>query len=91
MKIVYHHHADPAKEAYDKSINWWTCPPELICTKEEEEKLIKKWRTYRGKNAYIVDPLGHTQCLYAMLSELPFSKIRKMFIAKEHVYDITTN
>lgn len=91
MKIVYHHFKDPKRELQDKKDGWWTCPPELVCTKEEEEKLTKKWRNYKGHNAYIVDPLGHNQTLYAMLTELPFSKIRKMFIEKEHKYDLVVN
>ena len=91
MKIVYHHFADFKRELQDIKDDWYTCPPELICTKEEEEVIVTKWRNYVGDNAYIVDPLGHTQCLYVMLSDLPFSKIMKLFIEKEHKYDLVAN
>lgn len=88
MKIIYHHFKDPKRELQDKIDGWWTCPPELVCTKEEEEKLLKAWRFFNGKNAYISDPLAHTQCLYIMLLQIPFGKIIKSFIKKEHKYDI---
>jgi hypothetical protein len=80
MKIVYHH---TKSDTYD----WWTCPPELICSKKAEEKLVKLWHFFNGKDAYIVDPLGHTQCLYVMLKQIPFSRLIRLFIKKEHIYE----
>ena len=91
MKIVYHHFENITREAMDKAQGWWTCPPELICNKKEEEKLIKAWKFFNGKDAYITDPLGHTQCLYVMLSQLPLSNFIKSFIKKEHKYDNDNN
>lgn len=64
MQIVYHYHKDKSKEVLDEINHWWTCPPELICTDKEAQQLCKLWHFFNGKNAYIVDPLAHTQCLY---------------------------
>ena len=80
MKIVYHHN----KSDYP---NWWTCPPELICSKKTEERLLKIWHFFCGENAYVTDPLEHTQCLYYILKwNIPFSGLLMPFIKKEHVY-----
>lgn len=90
MIINYHHYKDTDKEIKDKKSNWWTCPPELFCTKDEEKKLEKLWHFFNGENAYIIDPLGHNQCNYRMLMELPYL-IRKpilFFAHKVHLYDI---
>lgn len=90
MIINYHHYKDTDKEIKDKKSNWWTCPPELFCTKDEEKKLEKLWHFFNGKNAYIIDPLGHNQCNYRMLMELPYL-IRKpilFFAHKVHLYDV---
>jgi hypothetical protein len=90
MKIVYHHYKDLELEKQDIRNRWWTCPPELIVTPEEDKKLLKWWHFFNGKNAYIVDPLGATQCNYAILMEIP-KWFRFFFfrnIDKEHVYDV---
>lgn len=88
MKIIYHHYKDPQKETLDVLNNWWTCPPELECTKKQEDRIEKIWRKWNGPNAYITDPLGCKQCLYIMLSEIPFGKLIKKFLKKEHIYDV---
>ena len=90
MFIHYHHYQDQNKELKDKKDNWWTCPPELFCTEDEEKKLEKLWHFFNGKNACIVDSLGHNQCNYRMLMELPYL-IRKpilFFAYKLHFYDV---
>lgn len=88
MTIIYHHWKDWKKEIEDMKKGWYSMPPELICTNKQEEKLLKVWRFFNGKNAYISDPLAHTQCLYIMLLQIPFGKIIKSFIKEEHKYDI---
>lgn len=83
-KIVYYHHKDPSKEMEDIANNWWTCPPSLEgLTKKQEELLSKVWRM--GNYGYL-DPLGYTQCLYAMLRDIPFGRLIMKFIKKEHQY-----
>lgn len=89
MKIVYHHWKNRIKEKNDKISGWWTKPPELILDEKKEKFLEKWWKKFGG--IYIEDPLGHTQCNYAMYKELPwwFRLIFFVpFIKKEHVYDI---
>ena len=93
MDIIYHHYKDPIKEENDRIQNWWTCPPELSCTKEEEDRLRYLWHKYTGENNYITDPLGHKQCLYIMLKQLPwfihlFTKWSPKRINKIHLYDL---
>lgn len=90
MKIIYHHYSDPELEEYDRRHDWWTCPPELVMSKEEKETLVKQWHHFLGQNAYIADPLGANQCNYAILMELPnwFRWFHYRNIPEEHVYDV---
>lgn len=85
-KIIYWHHKDPNKEANDVKHNWWTCPPTLEDLTEKQERLLKK--IWKINHSYIVDPLSNKQCLYIMLNEIPFGKLIKIFIKKEHRYEI---
>ena len=81
MKIVYHHSKSDTND-------WWTRPPELICSKNTEEMILNIWHKLNGENAYIVDPLGHKQALYYIFRwEIPFTKFIISFLKKEHVYD----
>ena len=84
-KIVYWHHKDPKNEAEDARHNWWTCPPTLEDLTEKQEQLLT--RIWERNHSYIVDPLGHKQCLYIMLMEIPFGKLISKFIKKEHRYE----
>ena len=78
MKIVYTHTKSDTEW-------WWTCPPALYCSKKTEQLIVKLWHFFNGKDAYIVDPLGHRQCLYYMLRwEIPFGKVVLWFSKKEH-------
>ena len=76
-KIVYWHTKTDTK-------NWWTCPPTLEELTEKEEKMLTK--VWERNHNYIVDPLSHKQCLYAMLMEIPFGRIISKFIKVEHKY-----
>lgn len=77
MKVIYYISRQDTKD-------WWTCPPALECTHDEEMRLRKIWDWWTNKE-YIVDPLSHKQCLYYMISRLPLWWLRKMFIKKEMV------
>jgi hypothetical protein len=77
MKITYYH--NPGDD-----YSWIECPPTLDCSEKEEKILTKFWHLWNGKGAYIVDPLGHKQCLYIMLLEIPFGKIIRKLIPSEH-------
>lgn len=80
MKIVYHHFES------DKP-DWWTSPPELICSQKTEHVILKLWHLFCGKDAYVTDPLSHTQLLYYILRwNIPFSKLIIPFIKKEHIH-----
>lgn len=93
MYIVYHHYKDRSRELEDIKDGWWTCPPELILSPKEDKQLTFLWRMCNGWNAYIVDPLGATQCNYVMLMELPwfikrFTKFNPKKIECKHVFDL---
>lgn len=93
MRIVYHHYKDKSKELEDVNFDWWTCPPELICSEKEKKQLRKLWKICNGKNAYITDPLGDSQCSYIMLMELPwyiklFTKFNPKRIECKHMFDL---
>ena len=81
MKIVYHH-------CKSDTSDWWTCPPELICSKDTEEIILNIWHKLNGENAYVVDPLSHKQALYYIFRwQIPFTKFIIPFLKKEHIYE----
>lgn len=93
MYIVYHHYKDRSRELEDVKDGWWTCPPELILSPKEDKQLTFLWRMWNGLDAYIVDPLGATQCNYVMLMELPWfikwlTKFNPKKIECKHVFDL---
>lgn len=79
MKIIFTH--SKTDDPY-----WTGYPPALECNEREEKIITFFHKLFYGKDWYCVDPLGHTQILYIMWEDLPFSRYWQKKIECEHRY-----